>query len=167
MKKKIIIISVIIVLILILVYKINISNKKYIEFGYENKGATSPDADIHYQILPQWDYKILKDGSVYYRKNDGSITRDKKEYKKMLKQYDKSYKFIKKLDKDELNKIENYILIENSNKKNRDGRLMRSEEFVNDFINPDYYYAKIKKDDEWKSISEETHINYLKQLIGI
>ena len=151
--KKFFLIALIILLIIIIFLFYKRSSSVKIKFGYENTGATSADDDIHYQLLPQWDYKILDNGSVYYRETDGILTRNKNEYKRAMKEFDKSYIFIKKIDRDTLNTIIDYITEKKGNNQSRNG------------INYDYYYIYIKDGSQESGLRGEEHVKYLKNIL--
>lgn len=102
-----------------------------------------------YKIPEEWKYKITKEGNVYYctKKYGGHICSNEKEYQMHKDKYDE--KFIKKIDNDTLQKIEQYIY----------NKLPESKEFNS-------YHMRIMENGEWKSIGYDGTA-YLKELIGV
>ena len=158
-KKLIILISIILLIVIIILICKNRSPK--IKLGYEKMEATSATADIHYQILPQWDYKILADGSVYYRETEGIITRNKFESWKARFEYATSYKYIKRVDKNTLDTIIKYVTEHKNDKKETNYK-----GFINESVFKDHdYYIYLNDGSNEISLRGETYVDYVKSLI--
>ena len=154
MKRNVLIIVVILLIILLMVVAIKLSSNdekkqyeksEYIEFGYEEPNILS----VMFYVTEGWKYKITQDGSVYYctKKHGGEIANNSEEYEKYENEFNEI--FVKKIDKEILQEIEEYI-----NEKSIETREPRGNNI----------YMRIMENGEWKTVYD--NIDYLKQLIG-
>ncbi len=164
MKKVVITLSVIFLLITVFLFY-NTYKSRYIVFGFEDGSAGSITTDDNFQMLPQWEYTILKDGSVYYRETEGYSTHSRFEYhlKKFICNFE--YKYIKKLDKDSLNQMVGYI---NEQKKasDRNTSSIDSSNYSQEIFLNSWNRIKIKEGFKWIELTGTARVNYLKELVN-
>ena len=161
-KKIVLVVAILVILFALIMYLRYMSG--YIIFGFEDIDATSARQDEHFQVLPKWEYKILKDGKVYYRETDGCVTNSRIEYWVNQLIYIFGFSSVKKLDENTIEQVKECINANISNDTDVSSKTS-SEDFQSEFLNSQYY-IKVKENYKWTTFKGKSTVDTIKSIMG-